>query len=86
MKLDGAALDRFITGNYGEDQFDRDFEHLCETLCNDCECADVCKYADEDPMRCKRFKNTYDDLKEYKGHDPDREYDESKMREFDRHG
>ena len=33
--LDGAALDRWITGNWGEDQL---------TPCNDCEEYDDCEY------------------------------------------
>jgi len=27
--MDKDALDRYITGNYGEDQFKNDYYHLC---------------------------------------------------------
>jgi hypothetical protein len=32
MTLDKNALDRYITGNYGEDQFNPAHDKLCETL------------------------------------------------------
>lgn len=44
--LDGAALDRHITGNYGEDYFTGD-----EERCEDCDRAEDCPF-DFDTIAC----------------------------------
>ena len=37
-EIDGAALDRWITGNYGEDQFagELDYEEFVDVVCSKC--------------------------------------------------
>jgi len=44
-RIDGAALDRYITGNYGEDQF-RNCDNWCEFMRGGDECSLICSEPD----------------------------------------
>ena len=76
-EIDGVALDRYITGNYGEDQSKGTID------CPDCDgtgCrSDQCRDNDDCP-RCEGsgwFEEEFDP-----GDDPDRKYDEERDRKM----
>ncbi|KKL79282.1 hypothetical protein LCGC14_2016420 [marine sediment metagenome] len=79
-RIDGAALDRYITGNYGEDFECLDYEKGSDIPCPKCGGetmeqgyhGDRWIYCDE----CDFTKTIEDDP----GDDPDRKYDEERDR------
>ena len=81
-EIDTAALDRHITGNYGEDQF----RGLIE--CPNCEGNGTVDETNEDYEgidKCPRCGGDGHLEKEYltdSGDDPDRKYDEARDREM----
>ncbi len=85
-QIDGAALDRYITGNYGEDQF-KGF-HPCpecdeagEVVAGECLCAAVERDEDECYEKCSNCdgEGFVEDMMD-PGDDPDRKYDEERDR------
>ena len=86
-QLDGAALDRHITGNYGEDQFKGSIEcPKCEgqgeVVIDACLCP-VAMRGDECYISCQRCERSGwidEELLMDPGDDPDRKYDEERDR------
>ena len=71
--IDGPALDRHITGNYGEDQFQGSIE------CSECEGSGQVSDTEGCP-RCSGEGRIDEEHLMDPGDDPDRKYDEERDR------